>query len=232
MEDFSHIILNALAPLHCEVCNIDIPCRTEVHRICDTCLFTFEHAPSNEIILNQLYKNKPSDTYLLHIQSIFSYHANAPIQTAIHAMKYGYAKQMSFDIGSYSSKFISHEHIDMYVPVPLHPGRRRERGYNQSEAIALGLSKMTTIPVINALKRNVYSVTQTKLSSQERKQNVESIFTVHNPAIIKEKHVMLIDDVMTTGSTLESCAQALLESGAYSVSAHTIATANTQSGMQ
>jgi ComF family protein len=101
----------------------------------------------------------------------------------------------------------------------------RERGYNQSLLIAQGISSITKVPVINALERLHYSTTQTKLSSNDRMQNVQGIFSIKKADLIRDKRLMLIDDVMTTGSTLEECAHVLLDSGACSVSAFTLAAA-------
>lgn len=227
-----HDVLDALAPLHCEICDEKINAHMHIHRICDGCLYMFESAPSNEQLLNGLYRQNNSDTYISHVESFFAFHAEAPIQKALYAIKYTYAKRMAKDFGHYVAGLTTFEEIDCFIPVPLHTARKRERGYNQSMAICEGMHAKTNIPISEALKRIRYSITQTKFSSHERTRNVQGIFTVNNAESIRGKHVMLIDDVMTTGSTLEACAQALLESGARSVSALTIATATLPKGIQ
>lgn len=220
-----HDVIDAFAPLHCEICDAKINASMHIHRICDGCLYMFDTAPSNDQLLNGLYKQKGKETYLFDVESFFAFYPEAPIQSALYAIKYMYAKQMAIDFGYYVAGLTAFDCIDCFIPVPLHSARKRERGYNQSLAICEGLHKRTHIPIAEALKRNRYSMTQTKLSSRERMSNVQHIFEVRNTESIRGKHVMLIDDVMTTGSTLESCAQALLESGAHTVSALTLATA-------
>ncbi len=232
IQNIMYSVLDAIAPLHCEICSSCIKDDTHVHRVCNSCLFMFEDAPKDEVLLNQLYKQKNKESFILYIESYFAFHNEALIQKAIHAIKYGYAKQMAFDLGYYVARIKNHIEVDYYVPVPLHPARCRERGYNQSQSIAQGISFETRIPVINALKRMQYSITQTKLSSYDRMNNVQGIFTIPNPERIRDKRLMLVDDVITTGSTLEECAQVLLEAGACSVSALTIAAATPTKGIQ
>ena len=227
-----HNVLDALAPLHCEICDEKINAHMHIHRICDGCLYMFECAPSNEELLNGLYGQNNADTYISHVESFFAFHSEAPIQKALYAIKYTYAKRMAQDFGQYVSGLTTFEGIDCFIPVPLHSARKRERGYNQSMAICEGLKAKTKIPISVALERIRYSITQTKFSSYDRSRNVQGIFMVNNTESIHGKHIMLIDDIMTTGSTLESCAQALLESGARLVSALTIATATLPKGIQ
>ena len=220
-----HALMDAIAPLHCETCCEHIDGSTHIHRICDACLYMFECAPKDDILLNQLYSQNNKDSFLFSMESHFAFHKEAPIQETIHAIKYGNAQQMAFDFGRYIARIRNHSEVDYYVPVPLHRARVRERGYNQSLLIAQGISSITKVPVINALERLHYSTTQTKLSSNDRMQNVQGIFSIKKADLIRDKRLMLIDDVMTTGSTLEECAHVLLDSGACSVSAFTLAAA-------
>ena len=232
VQHILHDVLDALAPLHCEICEVKINTDMHIHRICDACLYMFEIAPGKDQLLNGLYSQKKLDTYLSHVESFFAFYADAPIQKAMHAIKYTNAQRMAEDFGFYIAGLSTFEGIDYLIPVPLHSARKRERGYNQSLAISKSIHAKTNIPISATLKRTKYSITQTKLSSDDRMRNVQGIFMVNNSLSIRGKHLMLIDDVMTTGSTLESCAQALLESGARSVSALTIATATLPKGIQ
>jgi ComF family protein len=96
--------------------------------------------------------------------------------------------------------------IDFIVPVPLHPKREQKRGYNQSEVIARGMQEVLGTPLItDNLVRAVATTTQTKKSRQARWENVKDIFVLRNPDQFTNKHILLIDDVITTGSTLEAC---------------------------
>lgn len=108
--------------------------------------------------------------------------------------------------------------------MPLHPKRFKERGYNQAEAIARGLSEAMGVPVVtDVLLRNIYTQTQTKKTRMERMQNIAGAFTICNPEKIEGGHVLLVDDVITTGATLETCTQTLIDSVNVKVSVGTLA---------
>ncbi len=102
--------------------------------------------------------------------------------------------------------------IDIIIPVPLHQSKIKMRGFNQSELICMGLSESTGVPFdIVSLARVTGSSTQTKKSRYDRWTNVEGIFHITDPELIKGKHILLVDDVITTGSTIESCSSELLK---------------------
>ncbi|MDR1737337.1 MAG: ComF family protein [Candidatus Symbiothrix sp.] len=114
--------------------------------------------------------------------------------------------------------------IDYLIPVPLHPKKRHQRGFNQSEVIAQGISTVTQIPVDTVnLYRSQANETQTRKGLYERWKNTQNIFCIRNNTQFVGKHVMLIDDVLTTGSTLEACAKALLETPDIRISVLTLA---------
>ncbi len=101
---------------------------------------------------------------------------------------------------------------DVIIPIPLHPAKKKKRGYNQSEWIAMGMSDKMRIPVdTKVLKRHVNSKSQTKKNRVERWENVRSAFNVKVPDQLSIKHILLIDDVITTGATIEACASQLIE---------------------
>jgi ComF family protein len=144
------------------------------------------------------------------------YNKGSRIRQLIHNLKYKGIKEIGYELGRIyglslkSSFFVSD--IDLIIPVPLHPSKKRIRGFNQSDLISSGIADTTGIPIdIHSLARITFSSTQTKRSRYERWTNVEGIFSVTDPDSIKGKHILLIDDVITTGSTIESCAQELLK---------------------
>jgi ComF family protein len=116
--------------------------------------------------------------------------------------------------------------VELIVPVPLHIKKERIRGYNQSEMFAIGLSESMGIPYAkDALKRVQHSGSQTKQSRMGRLGNVETVFEIGKAKLMEGKHVLLVDDVLTTGSTLEACANLILEVPGTKVSMATIAIA-------
>lgn len=104
--------------------------------------------------------------------------------------------------------------IDIIIPIPLTRKREWNRGYNQSGEIAKGISRYTKIPIVtNAVKRTRFTQSQTHLKSEQRKQNVENAFKLLKPSLIKGKHILLVDDIITTGATVYSCAKELQKAG-------------------
>ena len=114
--------------------------------------------------------------------------------------------------------------IDTIIPVPLHLKKFRKRGYNQSTFIAKGISAMMNIPFSETdLIRSTSTDSQTKKSRYNRYENMQGVFKVVNPELMSGKHILLVDDVVTTGATLEACANELLKSGVAKVSIAAIA---------
>jgi len=113
--------------------------------------------------------------------------------------------------------------FDALVPVPLHPRRQRERQFNQAAILAEHLSRSSKIPVREFLRRSRYTGTQTRLDRKARRQNLRDAFSLRQDADVTDLDLLLVDDVLTTGSTLDACAAILLENGARSVRALTVA---------
>jgi ComF family protein len=104
------------------------------------------------------------------------------------------------------------EGIDMLVPVPLAPRRERQRGYNQSRQLALGISEISGLPVSDcAVRRTVFKGSQTELSRWDRQENVEDVFRLRDADVLNRRHVLLVDDIVTTGATVTACARELLK---------------------
>lgn len=151
-------------------------------------------------------------------------------QKILHQLKYKGLSKLGEHMGVLfgeelkGSEFI--EPIDLICPVPLHPKKERKRGYNQSYHFALGLGYSLNIPISNTiLKRVVHTKTQTQKSRFERWQNVEGIFDLQNPEPIEGKHILLVDDVVTTGSTFEACVSTIHKVSSTKVSLLTLAIA-------
>jgi ComF family protein len=144
------------------------------------------------------------------------YNKGSRIRNLIHNLKYKGVKEIGYELGRIyglslkASGFMND--IDLIIPVPLHPDKKRIRGFNQSETISTGIADSSFKAVdTKSLERKMVSATQTKRSRYERWTNVENIFQVIDPQAVTGKHVLLVDDVITTGSTIESCTNELLK---------------------
>jgi len=151
------------------------------------------------------------------------------LATLIHLLKYARKLSLATKLGSMMSKLVIEDNFlsraQLIVPVPLHPTRMRERGYNQSELLAKSMVEYLNVPMsTKSLLRVKNTRSQTTLSPEQRRLNVKGAFIVKNNKDIANKHVLLVDDVFTTGATLDECAIALINGGAAAVYAITCAT--------
>jgi ComF family protein len=137
------------------------------------------------------------------------------VQKLMHSLKYKGDKELGIYLGRlYGVELSQSDHysgVDVIIPVPLHHKKLRQRGYNQSEMIGIGLAKSLNVEMNpNILKRAASTQTQTRKNRFQRWQNVESSFMVKKKEMAVDKHLLLVDDVVTTGATLEACASSLL----------------------
>jgi len=219
-------LLDLLLPRICCCCRRAL--RRWEEEICNYCLIEipvthFEDDPEN--LVAQVFWGR---VYLEQAMSWFFFHKNSRYQKAIHQLKYqdrpGIGKTLGKEFGyqlSGSDIFIL---PDLLIPVPLYSKKMKKRGYNQSEKIAEGLSEALGIPLeTEVLIKTEDTSSQTNKSRFDRYLNVVDSFKVENLEVIKNKHIFLIDDVLTTGATLEACATKLLEIPGVRVSIGTLA---------
>ena len=164
------------------------------------------------------------------VTACFFFAKQGKVQHLIHELKYKGNWEAGVFLGQQLGESIKDaplfQGIDYLVPIPLHPKREKKRGYNQSMMIARGISEITNIPIGDKyLIRVVNTSTQTKKSKEERFQNVKDIFQVCHADELQDKHILLIDDVLTTGATLESCAHKFENIPGITISAATAACA-------
>jgi ComF family protein len=205
----NHLLRNE--KLICTECYVIIP-RTNYHTI-------------NKNPVEQLFWGR----CIIEKAAAFSfYNKGSRIRNLIHNLKYNGVQEIGYEIGRIyglslrDSGFI--DDIDLIVPVPLHPSKKRIRGYNQSDTISEGIASATGLKVNKiSLVRSRVSLTQTRRSRYERWTNVEGIFSVVDPEKLIGQHILLVDDVITTGSTIESCANELLGVEGVKVSAVALA---------
>ena len=161
-----------------------------------------------------LSEYNPDDLGISKIISLFKISDNHNILNSIHKFKYLGISQIGTEFGNMISNLINPEDYDLIIPIPIHHARRRERGFNQSEVIGQSISDVTKIPMDeNILERTRYTYSQAKLNRTERKSNLDKKFKVSNSNLVYGKRVLLIDDVLTTGTTANECAVKLLKSG-------------------
>ena len=216
-------------PETCEVCNNSL--RHGEHLICTDCMLDLpkiylqnkEHNPTEKCFVGQVP--------FVRATSFFNYQKRTKYAHLLHKLKYQHRDDIGiwlgemFSVSLQKSGFL--DGIDAIVPIPLHPRRERKRGYNQSRVLAQGIANVAHIQVLDgAVIRSVNTSTQTKKNKDERLENVQGIFSVANPSLLENKHVLILDDVITTGATCLSCAYTLLEeSGVKAISFASIALA-------
>jgi ComF family protein len=154
--------------------------------------------------------------------SLYVFEKEGVFQVVVHNLKYGGVQELGLELGRRLGREIAEQGVraDAIVPVPLHRRKLRERGYNQAELIARGVSEISGTPVWSDLvRRKKYTKTQTTLTLNERRENMEDAFesTIKRKGEVKGKTILLIDDVVTTGATIIGCARVLHASGAQRV---------------
>lgn len=166
---------------------------------------------------------------VMYSTSYFYYMKDSRYQNIIHHLKYDGRQHIGLEFGKMFGAELMKTPLsstDVIVPVPLHPKKLRKRGFNQSEIIARGMAESMGKKIISgALKRKRYTESQTSRSRYERWENVEGIFRTRKPQLLTGKHILLVDDVVTTGSTLEACASEILKLQGTTVSVATLAVA-------
>jgi ComF family protein len=164
-----------------------------------------------------------------HVTAAYRFAKGSVVQKLIHQIKYKDQPEAAVTVGQWYGHQLQAEcpwltKIDILIGVPLHKKRLRKRGYNQADSIAEGISLMTNIPFYNdVMIRTRFAGSQTRRNRLQRWLNVKTVFSVIKPDQILGKHVALIDDVLTTGATLEACAVELHRAGCKAVSIITIA---------
>jgi ComF family protein len=147
--------------------------------------------------------------------SEFYFSKTSVIQNLIHEFKYKGNKKIGHYLGNMIGKSLINSNrfpIDAIIPLPLFEKKEKKRGYNQAEILCYGISEELNIPVIkNNVIRMIHTETQTKKGRLERWTNVEKVFFVKHPESLENKHLLLVDDVITTGSTLEACGSKILK---------------------
>ena len=227
MKLFKHLI-NLLFPRVCAACG-NILLESE-DTVCTTCRFLlpktgYENYPDNPLA-QMFYGQMPFNA----VMAEFFFSKTGKVQHLIHGLKYHRCREngifLGQEIGKTLLKAADYQNIDYIVPIPLHPKKEKIRGYNQSHVIAEGISEIMNIPIAEkCLVRSVFTDTQTKKSREDRWKNVKDIFNIENHEKLERKHILLVDDVLTTGATLMSAGKALMQIDGIKISVATVACA-------
>ena len=208
-------IVNFFFPRYCVSCGERLSLQEKY--LCLTCLATLPRTNSHmfrETILEQVFWGR-----IPVVRAVsFFFHESDNTKSIIWTMKYNSQPQLGQYIAQIYAREIKDssffDGIDAIVPVPLSWVKHMKRGYNQSHYIAKGISHETGIPIVtNAVRKTRNTVSQTNFNKMMRLENVDDVFTLVHPKLLRGKHILLVDDVLTTGATLCSLAKAIMPAG-------------------
>lgn len=227
--DLQHVIdfWDFFFPRLCISCNEKLNGKDKI--ICHSC-FNKIKSSTNQLLRQEYDKKFSNAKFISDFYSSFIFEKDGVLQNAIHALKYKNKFLTGIFWGETLAGFLQEKiidwGIDFILPIPLHKLKQLERGYNQSYYIAKGLSKKLNLKLNDKiLKRIKHTKSQTKLDLLERQENMSGAFFVINKKQITGKNILLIDDVITTGATVNECGKVLIEGGAAKVYAASIAIA-------
>ena len=221
--------LSLIYPRHCEACANNL--FTHELFLCNYCKLNLPksnyHKNTNSELANTFSGRVPVHTAAAY----YLYEKSGKIQKLLHAIKYQEQKELAEYLGQLYGAELSKDggfsSIDLIIPIPLHKNKLKARGFNQSEWFAKGLAKgLNKTLDVSSLARVVDTATQTKKRKFQRWENVEGIFKLTTETMPSNKHVLLVDDVVTTGATIEACWQALKHVPGIKVSLASIAFAS------
>ena len=222
-------VISLFYPPVCAVCSADVAsteylcatCRAKAPRIsapfCAKCSEPFFGA------IDRPFECRNCAGQKLHFEAaVAAYLSRGVVREVVHQFKYNHHVHLRHVMADWlctalEDSRLAHIRFDLIVPVPLHSARQRERGFNQAALLAKLLARRTSIPCRSTLKRIRYTTTQTAFDRAERMENLHNAFRLRKKADVRGLQVLLIDDVLTTGSTLNECARVLRHAGAASV---------------
>ena len=210
LSNFLHLIF----PHNCEGCGTDI--LNDDSFLCAKCLNELPETGFVAAALNPLEKRFYGRIKVEQAGAGFYFSKDGLLQHLINQLKYKSNRQM----GHYLGKLLGYQlldtnrfnTVDALIPLPLNPKREASRGYNQSQMICEGIASVWKKPIINnAISRIIYTETQTNKNLSNRWDNVSGAFALTNDALLKGKHILLVDDIITTGASIEACGSELLK---------------------
>ncbi len=227
-KEIKESFLHLLFPHVCAGCGSDL--LNEESFLCMRCIdampeTNFELHPDNPV-----EKNFWGRLPLVGASAQFYFTKESLMQHLMHQFKYKGNKELGLQMGKIMGDQLQRSNrfkADVLIPLPLFPAKEKKRGYNQATVLCEGMAENMEIPVMdNVIIRPQHTETQTKKGRIERWKNMEGKFVLVNPAAIYDKHVLLVDDVITTGATLEACGNELLKAKNVKLSVVTFCTAS------
>ena len=225
---FADSLLEFIYPPFCISCNRYLSDGRQ--KVCDLCWDSIQKITTGHPLFLDTNNKLLEAGFLSGLVSTFIFEKEGAFQNIAHYLKYRGYESLGVELGRKLGSTMNEWNVraDALVPIPLHKTKLRERGYNQAEMIARGISEVTHIPVdVKSVHRRRHTQTQTKLNLEERKKNMEEAFEVSAQVSsqIEGKTCLIVDDVITTGATINSCAEVLLKNGASKVLAGSAALA-------
>jgi len=211
-----------------------ISCNTllskESQKICKNCWSAVPALSRNHSLYQKTLNKLIVYGCIDDLVSCYIFEREGPSQHIAHALKYQEYKSLGLELGIRLGRLVQdwNVKVDVIIPVPLHRIKHRERGYNQSEYIAQGIASIIEKPILlNTVRRKRYTQTQTKLNFEERQKNMNNAFETssNTPEKLHGKVCLLVDDIITTGATMNSCAKEILTAGPKSIIAASVALA-------
>ena len=206
-------LLDLISPRQCAICGERLSITEQ--SVCSSCYLhlprtTYQFTPLDNPMAQLFWGLAPID----RAAALFFYQPHSEPAQLIYQLKYSDRPDIGEDIGRMMAEEMQmagfFDGVDVLIPVPLSRKRLRQRGYNQSEMICRGIREKTGIPIVNKiLRRKHFLQSQTFLTRYQRQENVADMFGLRDANLLTGKHVLLVDDVCTTGSTLIACANAL-----------------------
>ena len=228
MQKLLHALSQLLFPNLCVCCDSYLSYQEGL--LCDMCLYTLPKFENFKDKNNPVAKKFWGRLNTHFVTAYLNFKADPDVRKILHQLKYKGNKQIGIEMGEHMGRKLQLiedlKSVDLIIPVPLHTKRQQFRGYNQCDLIVQGITNITEHRVAyDAVLREKYNSTQTKKNRYERFINSKEIFRVSKPQLLEHKHILLVDDVITTGATIEACGAALLEVEGLKLSIATLAVA-------
>jgi ComF family protein len=222
LNDFSHLFF----PHNCLGCGTDVLHNDEL--LCTKCSFDLPETNFTETPNNPIEKIFYGRTDINAATAAYYFTKDSVIQQLLIQLKYKSNKEAGIFLGKKLGEQLNvaerFKDVDILIPLPLNRKKENIRGYNQAAIICDGIAEVFNRPIIkNAVIRNQFTETQTHQDRVHRWQNMQEVFSVRHKKILENKHVLLVDDVITTGATLEACATAILKISGTKISIATVA---------